>query len=57
MAIAHLTFKVLWTADELDAREQRDSAWQQHGEAAHLHVPFLASGRAGLIPSHEWPAT
>lgn len=52
-----LTFEMLWTADELDARKQRDAARQQDGKAAHLHAALLAGGRARLIPSHEWPTT
>jgi hypothetical protein len=51
-----LTFEMLGTADELDAREQRDSAWQKHGEAAHLHVAFLTGCGSGLVPSDKWPA-
>lgn len=45
------------TADELNAREQRDSAGQEHGKAAHLHATVLAGERTGLIPPDEWPAS
>lgn len=51
-----LTLKVLRTADELDAGEQRDAARQQHGKAAHLHAAILAGGRARLVPAGERPA-
>lgn len=52
-----LTFKVLWTADELDAWEQWNSAWQQHCKTAHLHITFLACRSASLIPSNKRPTT
>lgn len=53
---AVLTLKVLGTADELDAGEQRNAARQQHGKAAHLHAAILAGGRSGLVPARERPA-
>lgn len=37
-------------ADELDAREDADAAWQQHGVALQLHVAFLTTLRARLVP-------
>lgn len=53
---AKLTLKVLRTADELDAGEQRNAARQQHGETAHLHAAILAGGRPRLVPAGERPA-
>lgn len=48
---------MLGTADELHSGEDRDSAGQKHGEAAHLHSALLASGCSGLVPPHKWPAS
>lgn len=54
---AKLTLEMFRAADKFNAREQGNAAWQQHGEAAHLHATFLACGSTSLIPSHKWPAT
>lgn len=51
-----LTFEVLGAAHKLDAREQRNAARQQHGEAAHLHAALLARSRSRLVPAAERPA-
>lgn len=51
-----LTLEVLRAANKLDAREQRNSARQQHCKASHLHIAVLAGSSTGLIPAGKRPA-
>lgn len=51
-----LTFKMLWAADKLDAREQADSTRQQHRKGPELQSPLGASTSGGSVPPGKLPA-
>ena len=40
----------IWTANELDAREDIDAAGQEHGEAANAELAISAGARGRVVP-------
>lgn len=47
---------MLRAADELDPREEADTAGQQHGETPQLQASLLAGAPGGHIPPAKLPA-
>ncbi len=45
-----------WAAHELDAAEDIDAAWEEHGEGAELHAAVSAGAARGRVPLVEVPA-
>lgn len=48
---------MLWAADKLDAREQANSARQEHSEGPKFESSLRASTSSGGIPPSELPAS
>lgn len=48
---------MLWAANELDSREEADTAGKKHGESPQTKSTLLARVSSGRVPAGELPAT